>query len=256
MKHYAYNSPFDMVDKDGNKYKLTIEQDEYSEDPREWDNLTTMVCWHRRYSLGDKHDFNDVHDMLEDLAYQADIKYDEDINTPDLMTKLAPYYLIKPLYLYDHSGISMSTSSGYPYNDRWDAGVVGYAYISKNDVIKECLVYVLDENGERIKIEHQHADGRTTYSYKTTPATEETWRKRASEIIDNEVEAYDMYLRGDVYGYKLEKEVVVKDKCPHCDQIIKTYTEWEIDDSCAGYYGDCLEENGIRDEVYNLEFVE
>ena len=172
------------------------------------------------------------------------------------MTKLAPYYLIKPLYLYDHSGISMSTSSGYPYNDRWDAGVVGYAYISKNDVIKECPIYVLDENGERIKIEHQHADGRTTYSYKTTPATEETWRKRASEVIDNEVEVYDMYLRGDVYGYKLEKEVIVEDKCPHCDQIIKTHTEWIEEDSCWGYYGDCLEENGIRDEVYNLEFVE
>ena len=111
MKHYAYNSPFDMVDKDGNKYKLTIEQDEYPEDPRAWDNLTTMVCWHRRYSLGDKHDFNDVHEMLEDLAYQAGIEYDEDITSADLMTKLAPYYLIKPLYLYDHSGISMSTSS-------------------------------------------------------------------------------------------------------------------------------------------------
>lgn len=256
MKHYAYQSPFNMVDKVGNRYKLTVEQDEIATDPREWDNLTTMVCWHRRYNLGDEHRFADVHEMLEDLAYQAGIEYDEDINSPDLMTKLAPYYLIKPLYLYDHSGISMSTSDGYPYNDRWDAGCVGFAYISKADVFNNLVEYVLDENGEHIKIEHKHENGPSTYSYKTTPITEETWRRRASEAIDNEVTIYDMYLRGEVYGYKLEKEVTVEEKCPHCDEIINAYTEYEEEDSCWGYYGDCLEENGIRDEVFDLEFVD
>lgn len=256
MKHYAYNSPFEMVDKDGNKYRLTVEQDEIAEDPREWSNLATMVCWHRRYDLGDKHRYEDMHELLEDLADGIGVEYDEDISSADLMTKLAPYCLFKQLYLYDHSGISMSTSNEYPYNDRWDAGIVGFAYISKKTVIEECVEYVLDENGERIKIEHKHEDMPSTYSYKTRPITEETWRKRAAEVIDAEVETYDMYLRGDVYGYKLEKEVVVEEKCPHCDDVINTYTEWEEIDSCYGYYGDCLEENGIRDEVYNLEFVE
>jgi hypothetical protein len=256
MKHYAYNSPFNMVDKVGNKYKLTVERDDMPESPREWDNLITMVCWHGRYNLGDKHQYDTVHDMLEDLAYQAGIEYNEDINTPDLMTKLAPYYLIKPLYLYDHSGITMSTSDEYPYNDRWDAGCVGYAYVSKADVFNNLVEYVLDENGDRIKIEHKHENSPSTYSYQTTPVTEETWRKRASEAIDNEVQTYDLYLRGDVYGYKLEKEVTVEERCPHCDEIIETYTEYEEEDSCWGYYGDCLEENGIRDEVGDLEFVE
>lgn len=256
MKHYAYESPFNMVDKVGNKYKLTVERDDIADDPREWDNLITMVCWHNRYNLGDKHHFDTVHDMLEDLAYQTGIKYDENINTSDLMTKLSPYYLIKPLYLYDHSGITMSTSHEYPYNDRWDAGCVGYAYVSKADVLKYLVEYVLDENGERMKIEHKHENGTSTYSYKTTPVTEETWRKRASEAIDNEVQTYDLYLRGDVYGYKLEKEVTVEERCPHCDEIIETYTEYEEEDSCWGYYGDCLEENGIRDEISDLEFVE
>lgn len=256
MKHYAYNSPFDMVDKDGNKYKLTVEQEDYAESPREWSNLATMVCWHRRYNLGDKHQYNDMHEMLEDLADKAGVEYDEDINSPNLMTKLAPYYLIKPLYLYDHSGITMSTSDGYPYNDRWDAGVVGFAYISKNDVFNNCVEYVFDDNGERIKIEHKHDNGQSTYSFKTTPITEENWRRRASEVIDNEVEVYDMYLRGDVYGYMLEKEVIIEEKCPHCNEIIKTYTEWQKEDSCWGFYGDDLDENGIMGQIPNLEFVE
>ena len=46
MKHYAYESPFTMKDTEGNKYTLTIEQD--NGDPRDWDNVCTMVCWHRR----------------------------------------------------------------------------------------------------------------------------------------------------------------------------------------------------------------
>jgi hypothetical protein len=256
MKHYACESPFNMVDKVGNKYKLTIEQDDMPESPREWDNLVTMVCWHNRYNLGDKHCFDTVHDMLEDLAYQAGIEYDEDINTPDLMTKLAPYYLIKPLYLYDHSVLTISTSDGYPYNDRWDAGCVGFAYISKENVFKNLVEYVLDENGECIKIEHKHENSPSTYSYQTRPLTDETWRKRASEVIDEEVQTYDLYLRGEVYGYKLEKEITIEERCPHCDEIINTYTEYEEEDSCWGYYGDCLEENGIIDNVGDLEFIE
>ena len=43
---------------------LSIIQDVDAEDPRNWDNLGTMICFHRRYSLGDKHDYScseDVH---------------------------------------------------------------------------------------------------------------------------------------------------------------------------------------------------
>ena len=37
-------------------YIIEIEQDENPESPREWDNLTTMICFHKKYNLGDKHD--------------------------------------------------------------------------------------------------------------------------------------------------------------------------------------------------------
>jgi hypothetical protein len=86
--------------------------------------------------------------------------------------------------------------------------------------------------------------------------TNETWRARAREVIDAEVETYDQYLRGDVYGYILEKEVTVEEKCPHCGEVINTYTAMEEVDSCWGFYGNCLEENGIGDECSNLEFVD
>ena len=34
-----------------------ISPDEMADSPRSWDNLGTMVCWHRRYQLGDKHTY-------------------------------------------------------------------------------------------------------------------------------------------------------------------------------------------------------
>jgi hypothetical protein len=39
------------------KYTLTIDVDENPSDPREDDNLTKMICFHKKYTLGDKHDY-------------------------------------------------------------------------------------------------------------------------------------------------------------------------------------------------------
>jgi len=39
------------------KLKLEIEQDSSPESPRTWDNLGTMVCFHKRYDLGDDNDY-------------------------------------------------------------------------------------------------------------------------------------------------------------------------------------------------------
>ena len=42
MKHYALGS-FNMIDKDGKEYLLTVEQDDYTESPRDmYDNISTI----------------------------------------------------------------------------------------------------------------------------------------------------------------------------------------------------------------------
>ena len=38
-------------------YKLSVFRDEDAPNPRQWENLGKMVCWHSRYDLGDEHDF-------------------------------------------------------------------------------------------------------------------------------------------------------------------------------------------------------
>lgn len=57
------------------KYTLKLEQDTDYESPRDWDNIGTMVCWHRRYTLGDEQPNEGMEDYLNNLAdeYLGDI---------------------------------------------------------------------------------------------------------------------------------------------------------------------------------------
>lgn len=232
MKHYAYNSPFKIKDQEGIEYTLEIERDDMADSPRGWDNLCTMVCWHNHYDLGDKHPFDDVDEFLERLCYEILHKEDDEtygLHWQDLFKMLdeSNLILIKPINMYDHGGITVSTSSMYPYNDRWDSGTIGFIYVTKQTIFEEC-----------------------------DDITEENWKERADQYLEGEMETYDQYLRGDVYGYKLTKKVKHQDKCPHCGEIIREYEVEEEDDSCWGFYGDCIEDNGIIDYLGDLEFVE
>ena len=234
MKHYAYESPFKMKDKEGVEYTLEIETDYDPESPRNWDNLCTMVCWHRRYGLGDKNYFSDPLDFMMDLYREvmSESWFDdhESDEWQDIYRELqeSNLVLIKMINLYDHSGLTVSTSSGYPYNDRWDSGTIGFIYVTKKTIFEEC-----------------------------GNITEENWKERADKYLEGEMETYDQYLRGDVYGFKLTKTVVKQEECPHCGEVIREYEEEVEDDSCWGFYGDCLEENGILDNLGNgLEFID
>lgn len=234
MKHYAYESPFKMKDNEGVEYTLTVEQDDIAEDPRELDNLCIMVCWHRHYSLGDKHNFDNPDEFMQHLYLDVTGKHwcddHESDDWQDVYKELKEtnLVLIKPINMYDHGGITVSTSNSYPYNDRWDAGCLGFIYVTKKTIFEEC-----------------------------GNITEENWRDRADEYLEGEMKTYDQYLRGDVYGFTLTKTVVEQEKCPHCDEVIREYETEEEVDSCWGFYGDCLEENGLLDNLCNdLKFVE
>jgi hypothetical protein len=94
-----------------------IEQDICPESPREWDNLGTMVCWHRRYNLGDKQPNCTPQEFLQRLEEEE-----------------GQGYVILSLYLYDHSGITMNTTG---FMCPWDSGIVGYIYCLEEDIERE-----------------------------------------------------------------------------------------------------------------------
>jgi hypothetical protein len=39
-------------------HTIQIMPDPYPESPRDWSNISTMICFHRRYKIGDDHSFD------------------------------------------------------------------------------------------------------------------------------------------------------------------------------------------------------
>lgn len=144
-------------------YSINIYVDEDPpESPRDWNNLTHMFCFHKRYNLGDYKanpyhfsDFSGWSEMIEQIHRDYDV------------------LVYKPLYLYDHSGITISTG---PFSCRWDSGQIGFVFITRE------------------KIRKIHGWKRITKKRK----------KLLKQWLESEVKIYDQYLRGEVYGYQVE----------------------------------------------------
>lgn len=236
MKHYAPGS-FNMIDKDGKEYFLTVEQDDYAENPRDmYDNISTIYCWHTYYIIGDdKPKEKTARDVLADMCEKYTNMEADDIDAAsenDMIRELqqAKDIVIKYISCYEHSGITISTAiTTYPYNDRWDSGIIGFAFIDKETFEINCGVY-------------------------------KDWKRRAMDIIDSEVKTLDDYFRGEVFRYTLEEKVHVHNekKCPHCGEVLEIHDDdWEVIDGCSGFYGDELESNGILDELpMEIKFID
>lgn len=259
--------------------KLFVVEDNEPQDPRtSTDNLGKLICWHRNYMLGDKHVYDDPIDLLKNLLRHindngrsiirylksggrgAKLTYNKKTHEWDLwesycyrtvlgdterkweVTSSAPKsqlrcdgwffddmlesltindcidllkdrkdIVIMPLYLYDHSGLSMSTSSfvGRAVHADWDSGQVGFIY-ADHDAMKAWY-------GDHV------------------PNREEIVKELTAEV-----ETYDDYLRGNVYGFVL-------------------YENGEQVDSCWGFYGDggiqAIKEYVDSQLVDTLEYV-
>ncbi len=142
--------------------RLKVVHDSSADSPRSWDNLGTMICFHNRYDLGDKHNYNaDDYSGWEEMK-KAIIKEENPA-------------VILPLYMYDHSGISISTS---PFSCRWDSGQIGFVLVSKKQALEEY-------GGVRVS------------SKKKT---------KIESIIQAEVKTYTQYVGGEVYGFQIVDE--------------------------------------------------
>ena len=64
----------------------------------------------------------------------SDDKLNYDMTKKELMKIAERKHLILPVYMYEHSGIALSTGS---FSDNWDSGQVGWIYTSHKNIIKE-----------------------------------------------------------------------------------------------------------------------
>ena len=140
--------------------KVRVVQDFEPLNPREDDiNQGIMACCHKRYTLGDKTDipFNDFNSWSEVEEY---------------LRRKRQAVCILPIYMYDHSGLTVSTK---PFSCLWDSGQIGFIYTTKDRI-------------------------RQAYGVKRVGGTLLT-------IVQGELQAevrrYDQHLRGDAYGYEI-----------------------------------------------------
>jgi hypothetical protein len=151
--------------------KLRVVQDSNGDSPREWSNLGTMICFHNRYDLGDKHSYNS-----DDYSGWEEMK-------KAILEEEGRGAVILSLYLYDHSGITMRTSS---FSCRWDSGQVGFIVVNKKSILAEFGGKIVTKK----------------------------LREKVEGILEGEVETYSQYLEGDIYGFQIvDEDDEVVDSC-------------------------------------------
>jgi len=135
------------------KYTLHIEQDNDAQSPREWDNLGTIAAFRVQYNFDEA---GITMEEAQDIAKSKD-------------------WVSLPVYLYDHSGLSVSTTG---FSCRLDGGQLGIIYVSKEKALKEFDWKVLTK----------------------------ARRERLTLCLEEEIKELDQYLTGDVYGYVIKDE--------------------------------------------------
>lgn len=256
MGTYVYGGEkFLIKNLNNEKHLLTISRDDYPENPRKWDNLGTMLCWHKRYQLGDSHTYSEPLDFVIEIIMKyvlpkdfiifcksnnlrkhswgnINIEYyeqffsnsdnlekanSENIDLIDIYNELISIIYVSkykkvhellysiqdiailPLYLYDHSGITMNTTG---FSCRWDSGQVGFIY----------------------------ADEKT---YKASIYEEENWKEKALEILRYEIKTYDAYLTDEVYYTNIEEIIENDDGTEEVGDLV---------DGCSCQYTNILED--------------
>ena len=121
-----------MTEYKGHIVRLRPDQD--AGNPREcFDHITTFAFFHKRYSLGDK-----VEIKSEDYPGWNEME-------ADIRRRYKPRY-ITPVYMYDHSGLVLSST---PFSCPWDSGQVGFMWITDPDIPQDKLSGVVEgEIGE------------------------------------------------------------------------------------------------------------
>ena len=233
-------------------YQINIYYDEVPQSPREWDNVATFVCNHRRYDLGDRQDMDDCIDEL----------FDKHVNAKDVVA-----YFIKSRNARWVRNGTEDYDGPYDKYLEWNDGK-DYFGVDDNTPDEDLAYnYINDEltNGEKLMLVEEsgnvailpismydhsgitlwlgstqgHVDARwdcssVGFAYIEKSKAEEEmpqhtqlpdidntdWKEWAYEMMEGEMHTYDQYVRGNVYGWVVENG------------------EDDFEDSCWGYIGD------------------
>ena len=87
--------------------------DQHAESPRQWDNMTKFIMFHRRYNL----------------PHEVDIHEQDYSSWDEMEAELQQQYKwVYPVFMYDHSGLAFSINS---FSCRFDSGQVGFIVLDE-----------------------------------------------------------------------------------------------------------------------------
>lgn len=218
-------------------FKIKIWHDEYSDDPRSWDNRATFVCEHSRYSLGDEHDIDSaINELFDKYATSEDIiayfvNYRKAKITEDEGKKYEYSWGERTFYIdaeQPNDDIAAEMADDLSTMEK-----LHVASKSGNFVWQPISIY--DHSGVSIWLGSTkgHVDARWdcstigfAYMEKSTAEKEyvpteeyKTWQAWAIHVMEAEMSVYDQYVSGECYGWSILDE--------HDDVI----------ELCGGYYG-------------------
>lgn len=138
------------------KYVGAIYHDDDAQNPREgdFDKFGTFAAYHKRYTLGDSD--QPCIDEMDHIRGNKDISW-------------------LPVFLYDHSGLALSTEPFSGPHAHWDSGQVGFIFISDKDA-------------------------REWFGWKKITAKR---RAHIYEALKDAIVTQNQYVSGQVYGYDI-----------------------------------------------------
>lgn len=160
------------------KLFVEVETDDWAENPREWDNLWTILTWTRKYESIDSNQFRDLEEFL--LSYltekQVSNLFKGRSNTKEFFDKVKKRfydlgYLVEPISKYEHGQVVFSAG----VSEGWDSGVVGLAMVNIDDIKKEYETTVLSKG----------------------------LKEKIYGILDSELDTYNAWANGYVYTVSL-----------------------------------------------------
>jgi hypothetical protein len=143
-------------------YEIQIEQETDVESPRvSAEPLGTFAMIHGNYGFGDDGHGVDFSSYQSWDEVRAAIRRENDIA------------VILPVYMLDHSGITISTSS---FSCKWDSGQIGFTFVTK-------------------------AEAREMYGWKAITKARSALLK---SYLEEGIKELDSWVRGEVYWFKVE----------------------------------------------------
>lgn len=157
----------------GDLFEINVMEDEFADDPREWQDDSHMWIFWNNYRLGDWQETagRTALECLEDLV-ESRLPDAETFDKSPLELLEMLYadntFLALPIYVYEHSCLQVSTSTILNPYGHWDSGLAGIIWTDKDSF----------------------------------PAWSEDWREDAKQALQSEVETYNAYLNGEIYAVK------------------------------------------------------